>query len=65
MTATFATVAEEFKCSIDSIQTSLNLLDDLVEMDTGRIYLDKSRSQVDLMMYQIQDIIDYSLLKDN
>ncbi len=43
MTATIASVAEGFKQSVDSILTSLNLLGDIAEMDSGKIYFEKSR----------------------
>ena len=59
-TQAFASAAHEFRNPLSAIITSLDLLRDMIDLERGLKYYNTAKNCSKLMLYLVNDILDYS-----
>src|SRR3569833_133158 len=63
-TIAFAEAAHEFRNPLNGIVTSLDLLEEMIEKRSGAQYYNNARNCAQLMLYLVNDILDFAQLED-
>ena len=59
----FASAAHEFRNPLNGIQSSLHLLKDKIDHDSGGPYYTTAMDCTNLMLYLVKDILDFSQIE--